>query len=348
MSMGEEEGSTVPLPRKNFFLLGQEVAETEFAGALEAGRMAHAWLITGPRGIGKATLAYRMARHVLNQAGNGGLFGELPAEEGEGLYLAPESGVFKRVASGGHADFLSVERELNEKTKKLRGEITVDQIRKVGHFLAMTPAEEGWRVVVIDSADDMNPSAANALLKVLEEPPRRALLLLVSHNAGRLLPTVRSRCRHLAARSLSQVDMTTCLNRYGPELTPDDIALLARISEGSPGRALGLAQEGGLALYGQLMSILDGLPQLDLAAAHKLGDQLARDKENKSLATVRDLLLWWLAGVIRRTAQDGSRPESLLEAWDGVSQLLSRAQTANLDNKHLILNVFFILQKASA
>ncbi len=354
MSELEEAAPGTPPPRKNPYLLGQATAEDEFLRALEAGRLAHAWLLTGPRGVGKATLAYRMARFVL--ARPGGLFGELsregdregPGEGAEGgLYLAPESGVFRRVASGGHADFLGIEREVNEKTDKLRNEITVAQVRAVGHFLSLTPAEGGWRVVVIDSADEMNISAANALLKVLEEPPRRALLLLVSHNAGRLLPTIRSRCRHLAVRPLAEGEMIACLARYRPQLDPADAALLARICEGSLGRALGFAEEGGLALYHQLMGLLGALPEVDMVALHGLGDRLAGDRENKSLVTVRDLLLWWLARLIRQSATDGTALEGWIQAWDGVSHLLSRAQTANLDNKQLILNVFFILQKAA-
>src|SRR5439155_17813225 len=183
-----------PAPRSNPELLGHEAAESALRRLFEAGRLPHALLLSGPRGIGKATLAFRLARFVLASGGGegppGGLFGDLGAS---GLAIAPDSGTFRRVASGGHADLLTVERAYDPRRRRLRGEIIVENAREIGTFLRLTPAEGGWRVVVVDGADEMNRAAANALLKILEEPPRRALLLLVAHSPGRLLPTIRSR-----------------------------------------------------------------------------------------------------------------------------------------------------------
>ncbi|MDP6486681.1 MAG: DNA polymerase III subunit delta', partial [Alphaproteobacteria bacterium] len=185
------------------------------------------------------------------------------------MSVDPNHPVFRRVASGGHLDFVTVERGLSDQGGKKRSEIVVDDIRAVGAFLRLTPAEGGWRVVVIDSADDMNRNAANALLKVLEEPSAWALLILVSHNPGRLLPTVRSRCRRLGMRALTDADVGDLIERYAPGLGTDDHATLTRLSDGSIGRAVALAEEGGLDLYRELVALLETWPRLDTEALHR-------------------------------------------------------------------------------
>src|SRR5437879_2215507 len=187
-----------PLPRANPDLLGHQNAEAELRRLFDSGRMPHALLLSGPRGIGKATLAFRFARFVLaGGAGEGSSPLLFAAADNGGLAIPPESGTFRRVASGCHADLLTVERAWDPRRRRLRSEIVVDDAREIGAFLRLTPAEGGWRVVVVDGADEMNRNAANAMLKILEEPPRLALLLLVAHSPGRLLPTIRSLCRRL-------------------------------------------------------------------------------------------------------------------------------------------------------
>ena len=180
-------------PRANPDFVGHEAAEVALRLLVDSGRLPHALLLSGPRGIGKATLAFRLARFVLAGAGEGAplaLFGApvgSPADPG--LAISPESGVFRRVAAGGHADLLTVERAFDPRRKRLRSEIVVDDVREIGAFLHLTAAEGGWRVVIVDGADAMNRNAGNALLKILEEPPRRTLLVLVAHSPGKLLPT---------------------------------------------------------------------------------------------------------------------------------------------------------------
>ncbi len=375
MTADDEQGRPWPEPRANATLVGHGAAEKILKDAFASGRLAHAWLITGPRGIGKATLAFRFARFVLAQGGDeargegageraaaGDLFGGARPEDDRGLYVAPDHPVFRRVASGGHADLLTVERGFDDKREKRRGEIVVEDVRGIGHFLSLTAAEGGWRVVVIDSADEMNRNAANAVLKVLEEPPKRALLLLVSHNPASLLATIRSRCQRLALKPLAESLVAAKLAEYGPDLAADDAAELARLADGSVGRALALAEEGGIELYRELNGLLPTLPALDGLALHRLGDRIA--KADGAFRTATELLTGWLARLILTAAHgETSMPpaeravigrlapaaslERWLEAWDKITRLVARADGANLDRKQVLMNLFFTMQGAA-
>jgi DNA polymerase-3 subunit delta' len=353
-----------PAPRRNPILLGQKAAEATFLRAYGSGRLAHAWLISGPRGVGKATFAYRAARFLLAHGGaagtsaagqGGGLFAAaVPAAAPDDLYVDPESGVFRRAAAGGHADFISLEPGWDDKRDRRRDNITVNEVREVGAFLSRTAAEGGWRVVVVDSADDLNASAANALLKVLEEPPSRAILFLVAHNPARLLATIRSRCRRIVLGPLPGETVIELLGRFRPETTEADREELAILAEGSAGRALSLAAEGGLELYRDMLDQLERLPALDVPAIHRLGDKVARDREGDTFRRFSELLTWWLGRSIKRDVAaaeghgaDRGGLESRIEVWEKITQLLNRAESANLDRKQLILNTFHALRTAA-
>lgn len=348
-----------PAPRANAELIGHERAERILHDAWQSGRLAHAWLITGPRGIGKSILAFRFARFALA----GGV-----AEEEGGLALSPEHPVFRRVASGGHADLMTLERGIQEKTGKRRAEIVVDDVRRVNRFIGLTPGEGTWRVVVVDGAEEMNRSAANALLKHLEEPPPQTVFLLASHAPGRLLPTIRSRCRRLALRPLGDRDVAALLERYLPSLDAGDRAALVHLAEGSPGRAIALAERGGPALYQSLLTILEGLPAVDMRAVHGLGDRMIGREGTETFRTVTDLLTWWLAGMVRHGVRDGTpdagpngaREAALehrllargdlahwVEVWENLRRLFARAEAVNLDPKQVLLNAFVTLQQAA-
>ncbi|MEQ8195691.1 MAG: DNA polymerase III subunit delta' [Rhodospirillales bacterium] len=367
----------VPAPRANPDLLGHERAERLLRDAFDAGRLAHAWLLCGPRGIGKATLAYRFARYVLaassrarSPQSQAGLFGDAaPAALDTDLLHVPEDHpVFQRVAGGGHADLLGIERRLDDKGEKRRAEIVVDDVRPIAHFLSLTAAEGGWRVIVVDTADDMNRSAANALLKVLEEPPSKALLLLVSNNPGRLLPTIRSRCRRLMLSALEADVLQTLLRRYHPDLAPDEVAALTRLAEGSIGRALDLAAEGGVVLYREFIGLVSGLPDLDIKGLHAFGDKLTRSGQDAAFRTFAELAQGWMQRLMVRMArrggsageaigaEEGALQERLiahghlgawLAAWDHADHILGRAETAYLDKKQVALSLFHALEKAS-
>lgn len=293
---GEGDGP-FPLPRENPALFGHAEAERTVIEAWASGRMPHAWLISGPKGVGKATFAHRMARFAL--AGDaGGLFGAP-----ESLVIDPAHPVFRRAASGGHADLRTVEIGTNPNTGKLRTEIVANDVRELAGFFHLTAAEGGWRVAVIDAADDMNRMAANAILKILEEPPPDALLLLVSHAPARLLPTIRSRCRKLILRALAEDDVVRILRNGLPEIGEEEAGLLARLSDGSPGRAIELARRDGPALYRELLALLGGLPVLDIRAIAALGDKAAgRGGDNESFETVAELLRGVLARLLRAKA----------------------------------------------
>lgn len=332
---GEEE--LVPEPRETHVLLGQAEAEREFLHTFDTGRPAHAWLITGRQGIGKATLAFRLARTILS--------GDAPDAHD------PEAALFRRVAAGGHADLLVVERAVDEKSGKRRAEITVDDVRGVREFLSKTPAEGGWRVVVIDSADQMNTNAANAVLKILEEPPSRAMLLLLAHNPGRLLPTIISRCRRLPAKPLGAEDLVELLARLRPEMSLEDQQILVQIADGSIGRALGYSEGGGLGLYRDAVALLENLPGLDVAGVHKLADGVARDKTGEAFQTVGDLMRWWvhrtIDGEVRGSVSASAGGlDRWFEVWEKNNRLFERADSVNLDHKQVILNAFAAIDAA--
>ncbi len=377
MPDGLERYDWPPPPRVNWMLAGHAEAERQLRTAFETGRLAHAWLITGPRGVGKATLAFRFARFVLNggaAAAETDMFGrslDLSPAAPDGLFVDPGSSLFKRVASGGHSDLFTVERRLDPKKGKLYSEIRAEDVREIGPFLFTTPAEGGWRVVVIDCADEMNRHAANAVLKVLEEPPKKAVLLLVSHAPGRLLETIRSRCRKLALAPLSDTDMADLVTLYKPDIQPSDANRLAHLAGGSIGHALSLAELGGLALYSGLMDLLTSLPALDTVALHRLGDTVGKGDSSETFKTVADLYRSWLGRLIRHAAAGepvgepanaAELPEERallrriapaapldrwLEVWEKTNGLLARVESANMDRKQILLTLFLDLADAS-
>ena len=363
-----------PPPRANPDLLGHEAAEAELRRLFDSGRMPHALLLSGPRGIGKATLAFRLARFVLAQGGGDGagasLFGE-DATAGQdagssGLATPPESGTFRRVASGGHADLLTVERAYDPRRRRLRGEIVVGDTREIGTFLRLTPAEGGWRVVVVDGADEMNRNAANALLKILEEPPRRALLLLVTHSPGKLLPTIRSRCRRFPLAALTPAIVGELLHRYRPELDGETAATVTALAAGSIGRALDLAAADGVALYRAALSLLSREGGIDPAALHTFADRLARPEAEDAYRVVEAALSQLLADLAKASAGSGGEPEALPERraalrrlggrapaarWAAlrgdIEESFARTEAVNLDRKQTILGAFFAIERAA-
>jgi DNA polymerase-3 subunit delta' len=351
-----------PQPRENPDLVGHQAAEQALWAAYHGGRLGHAWLIAGPRGIGKATLAFRFARYLLASPGPSTEEGGRSADLG----VDPDHPVFRRVAGGSHGDLMTVERTANEKTGRMRGEITVLDARRLPRFFATTAAEGGWRVAVVDCVEEMNRHAANALLKTLEEPPRNTLILLISHSPDGILPTLRSRCRMLPLRPLDEADMCALMAVRFPEFAEADTLALARLSNGSPGRAFPLAAAGGLEVYRDMVTLLGSLPRIDGAALHRFADRFAREANAELYRAMRELLLAWIARMVREAAAETSGEDIVpgeralmqrlsarrgldpwLEVWENIGRLFVQADSVKLDKKQVVMSAFTTLEKAA-
>lgn len=271
-----------PHPRETLRLIGHDDAERGFLDVYNSGRLHHGWLITGPRGVGKATFAWRIARFLLATppADDNDMFGAPPAPET--LDIPEDHPVMRRSMALSDPNLYLLRRGPNEKGDKLANEILVKEVRKLKGFFSMSSADGGRRVVIIDAADEMNTNAANAILKLLEEPPANTIMLLICHQPARLLPTIRSRCRELRLSPLSPADMSTALGGTGADMSPEDADALAELAGGSVGDALRLIHQDGLFLYQMLMRIMATMPDLDRPAALNLAQSLAvRGQEEK-------------------------------------------------------------------
>ena len=334
----------VPHPRETTALFGHREAEAALLNAYRGGRIPHAWLIGGAAGIGKATLAYRMARFVL--AHRDPLGAEV--QRAETLFVDPHHSVARHVAAGAHGGLLTLERTLNEKGV-LRTVITVDETRETISFFGSTAAVEGWRVCIVDTVDELNPNAANALLKVLEEPPRQSLFLLVSHAPARVLPTILSRCRKLPLRPLSTDDVIRA-TAHAANLAPDDPALTeaAAAAEGSVARALTLLGGDALKLQQRTVALLASLPRVDPRELHALGDSLGLS-DRVALAAFIDGVDRWIGERLRADDPNANLPRlaRLAEVWEKINRAARDTADYNLERKPLVFSVFGMLAEAT-
>ena len=342
MSGGEDEGE-VKLPRETTALFGHAEAEQALLASYQSGRVPHAWLIGGPPGIGKATLAYRFARFVLAHPDPGAS----EVQKARSLAIDPEHAVARRIAAQAQGDLLVLERVVNEQTGKLYTVIRVEDVRRSVSFFGSTAGEGGWRVAIVDSVDDLQREGANALLKVLEEPPERALLLLVSNAPGRVLPTIRSRCRRLLLRPLDVADVARAVAAATGRDTDDtEIANAARAADGSVARALALLDEDAQALRQRVLDLIAQLPEPDPRALHALGDALG-SSDPQTLETFMDLINGWLSTQLTGAAQSKPQMARVAETWEKINRAAREVEAYNLERKPFAFAVFGALAEAA-
>jgi DNA polymerase-3 subunit delta' len=341
-----EKQSAAIHPRETTALFGHHEAEQALLNAYRSGRIPHAWLIGGAAGIGKATLAYRMARFVL--AHRNPLAPEV--QGARTLEIDPADPVARHVAAGAHGGLLTLERTLNDKGV-MRTVITVDETRETISFFGSTAAVDGWRVCIVDTVDELNPNAANALLKVLEEPPRQSLFLLVSHAPARVLPTILSRCRKLLLRPLATSDVVAAAAQAA-KIGSDDPALTeaAETAEGSVARALTLLGGDALKLQQRTAALLATLPQVDPRELHALGDALG-GSDRVALAAFIDSVDRWVGTRLRADDANANanlpRLARLAEVWEKINRAARDTEAYNLERKPLVFSVFGLLAEAT-
>ncbi len=331
----------VPDPAEHTLLVGHQEGADRVAGQYAAGHLHHAWLIAGPRGIGKATLAFRLAAHILRHHDAASAPPTLETHD----ELDP---VASRIARGGHPNLLHVSRPWDEKAKRFRTALTVEEVRAAGGFFATTAGESAWRVCIIDAADDMNRAAANALLKNLEEPPANTVFFVLAHSPGRLPVTVRSRCLPLTLRPLADEQVVEVLAKFAVagELDQERRGELLRLAAGSVRRAIVLAGEGGLDLA-QRLTDLTNQGRQDWPAIHRLADELAARGREDRYRLFLDLAFEHMSARLdgdEKNAGSGladiSRLVRWAQLWEKTRRSASLAESYNLDRKQVIVSLF--------
>ena len=366
-------------PEEQTELFGHDHAQKLLLDMWNNDRLSGSWLFCGAKGIGKATLAYRLARFILSQPAENevGLFGE--AEKPVSLEISENHPVFKTVAQRTNPGLRVVECALKEeeiksrqaaldsgkpldpeteKSRKRYDEIRISDIREAETFLHLTAGANGWRVMIIDSADDMNANAANALLKSLEEPPPKTVIILISHQPGKLLPTIRSRCRKIQLKPLENNLLEDILNKKTPSVSSADRHALTLLAQGSPGKALSLCELDGVSVFTQMVSLLSDFPKLPVSALYAFSDKVLKEKEIMRMSQA--LFLQWLSRVCVQSQTGGGEeifPSELqimqrlqkylepLRLMEIIGELQQSFADTDLDQKQVFVNAFLRLQR---
>lgn len=341
------EAETSFNPKDNSYLIGHEAEEKMFLDAWKSNTLHQAWLISGLKGIGKATFAYKVARFLLNAD-------ETRKESYSSIEVSPDTQTFKQIANGAHPDFKLLERSYlkGERQKiikaikdgnyltdeelgdlKKSAVITVDDVRTVNEFLSKKSADNRWRVVLIDSVDEMNTSSANAILKILEEPPHKTLMLLVSHNPSRLLPTIKSRCAKLELKLLADNVVASLLRRYRPETGEEEIKKIATIAGGSIGKAIAYVDGAAVKFYDKIYGLATSGKNFKTSEMLKFCDEAVATDESYDL--FKEMVLKFLS----EQAHGLNKIEESADAFDKVCRIFTETEGLNLDKRQAVMNI---------
>ncbi len=330
----------LPHPRETFDLVGHAEAERALFDAYAADRLPHALLIGGERGIGKATLAWRLARFILANPDPAAV------RTARNLHVDPSHPAARQVAALSQPSFFLLRREWNEKTKRHFSEIRVDDVRQATQMFQR--ASQGYRICIVDCADELNRSAANALLKLVEEPPPRSLFLIITHRPALVLPTLRSRCQTLLLRPLSSDEVFAVLERLG-EADAAARRAAAERAQGSVAAALRLLADGGLELDRLVVRLLENLPDVDWRAVHVLADRVGGRDDEAAFERLMVSIIAWIDARLRGEAGRGAgRLAPLAEVWEKAAEAARETEALNLDKRPLILSIFADLAGATS
>lgn len=364
-----DEPDALPQPRMAASVTGHDLIERQLLDMLNNNRMPQAMIFAGLQGIGKATMAYRVAKFLLTHKpvvdAGPSLFGDsLPVSAPENFNSRADDAAVRLVLSGGHPDLLVIERKFDEEKGKFKEVVDVDQLRQIPPFLQLTPAMGGWRIVIIDDADTMNRNSQNALLKVLEEPPANSILILVAHRPGQLIPTIRSRSRYFEFLPPDRTTFDSLMKQAMPSIGAADMTAIYNISGGSIGTAMRLMQEGALKALNQLSSLLHSWPDIVWTDIHMMGEVLGgKGNDDVALQGFQDVMIWTCEQMAKCRARGLGLPAplntgpypallnhfSLLE-WskicDDLRAHFTTVKYGTLDKRQAVFGAFSILRHA--
>jgi len=319
-------------PSANTVLFGHDQAQAFLAQSYASGKGHHAILIEGPEGIGKATLAFRFANHVLNHAD----FRTAPDRLAD---PDPASPVYRQIAGGASHNLLHLTRPTDPKSGKLKTTTTIDEVRRAGKFFSQTSGTGNWRIVIVDTADELNRNAANAILKMLEEPPKRAMFLVLSHAPGKLLPTIRSRCLPLMLRPLAEADLLAALGHLGIQLPQNVAARVLELAGGSVAQAIKLINYGGLDVIDAFDQVMSQSGPIQRMAMHKLADAVSQRDNDTLYGFFVDHVGTFVADRARQEALAGrlGRAADLSRLQGTITERFNVADAYNLERKQTVL-----------